>query len=141
MPTRMAQRTGVRLPAPPPTSANEKVALELTKYPFPGRKSAGRRGFCCSDVESGPSWRVGGASRREKAPNRLVRGRCGRARPGFGSGSGGGLGGWRVRAGVAVRVGDGSSPARLSCGVAAVEVRFLLLVPFEGVEESEVGCC
>src|SRR5690606_39064958 len=97
-------------------SANEKVALELTKYPLPGRKSAGRRVFCCSDVESCPSWRVGGASRRGKAPNRLVRGRCGGARPGFGSGSGGGFGGWRVRAGVAVRVGDGSPPAWLAGG-------------------------
>src|SRR5690606_3843997 len=114
MPTRMAQRTGVRLPAPPQASANEKVALELTKYPLPGRKSAGRRVFCCSDVESCPSWRVGGAFGREKAPNVEVRGRCGRARPGFGSGSGGGFGGWRVRAGVAVRVGDGSPPAWLA---------------------------
>src|SRR5690554_3569041 len=78
MPTRMAQRTGVRLPAPPHASANEKVALELTKYPLPGRKSAGRRVFCCSDVESCPSWRVGGAFGREKAPNVGVQGRCGR---------------------------------------------------------------
>src|SRR5690606_37557552 len=125
---------------PPPPSANEKEAPQRTKYPLPGRKSAGRRVFCCSDVESCPSWRVGGPFGREKAPNVGVRGRCGRARPGFGSGSGGGLGGWWVRAGVAVCVRDGSSPARLSCGVAAVEVRFLLLVPFEGVEESEVRC-